>query len=510
MLHHGPAEGWNPVSQAPANLGGRVAAGAAWAMLFKLLERGLGLISTLILARILVPEDFGLVAIASSFVALLELMRMFGFDTALIQLRTVTPDHMNTAWTFAAGLGLGIAALVAATAPLVADFYGDPRLAPVLWVLALAALFNGLESNGPVMLRRGLQWRKDFIFQTVRKTAAVAFTIPLAILWRNYWALVVGMLMGRFASLVASYVISPYRPRPSLAARADLWGFSKWVFISNMLQFLQQRLPNLIMGRLASPAAVGYFGMARDIGTIPTMEMVMPINRAAFPGYAKIAHDPRRMREGFLKLLAAIALVVLPAGIGVAATAELIVKVFLGPKWLPAVPAMQVLSVYGALYGLQSNANAAYLAIGRPRLQTAMMLAFVAVLVPGLVILTPRFAQTGAALACLLAAAVAVPLNLVNVCHCLGIRARELFGALWRPVLGSAVMAVAVWATLSVLPDADSVPTAALLLAAGVVVGALSYSLMVLGLWWASGRPAGAERWLLDRVTTRLRGSETR
>jgi PST family polysaccharide transporter len=85
-----------------------------------------------------------------------------------------------------------------------------------------------------------------------------------------------------------------------------------------------------------------------------------------------------------------------------------------------------------------------------------------------------------------------------------------MLGALWRPVLGSAVMAVAVSAILSVLPDADSVPTAALLLAAGVAVGALVYGLLVLGLWWASGRPDGAERWLLDRVTARLGRSRTR
>jgi O-antigen/teichoic acid export membrane protein len=252
---------------------------------------------------------------------------------------------------------------------------------------------------------------------------------------------------------------------------------------------------------------VGYFGMARDIGTVATTEMVMPINRAAFPGYSRIANDLPRLREGFLKLLAAIAMVVLPAGIGVAVTAELIVTVFLGPRWLPAVPAMQLLSVYGAIHGLQSNTNAAYLAIGRPRLQTVRMLVFIAVLVPGLLVLTPRLAQTGAALACLLAAAVAVPMNLLNVSRCLGIRAGELFGALWRPLLGSTVMAIAVWAILSVLPEADSVPTAALLLATGVVVGALTYGLMILGLWWASGRPDGSERWLLDRITARLRRS---
>ena len=493
------------MSRPPANLGGRVAAGAAWAMLQKLLERGLGLVSTLILARLLVPEDFGLVAIASSFVALLELLRMFGFDMALIQLRSVDQSHMDTAWTFAAILGLGIAILVASLAPVVADFYGDPRLMPVLWVLALSAALNGLESNGPVMLRRELHWRKDFIFQTTRKVAAVIFMIPLAFLWRNYWALVVGTLMGRFASLVVSYVISPHRPRFSLSARGDLWTFSKWVFINNILLFLQQRLPNLIMGKLTSAASVGYFGMSRDVGTIPTLEMVMPINRAAFPGYSRIAGDIPRLRAGFLKLFGTIALLVIPAGVGVALTAELIVRVFLGERWLPAVPAMQILGIYGGLYGLQSNANAAYLAVGRPRLQSVMMLAFIVVLVPGLLILTPRLAHTGAALACLLAASVAVPLNLVNVCRCLEMPVSQLARAVWRPFGGSALMAVAVLCTLALLPAATSAHAAAAHLIGCMAIGAVAYGLVTMAAWHLCGRPDGAERWVIDNLSNRLR-----
>ena len=272
----------------------------------------------------------------------------------------------------------------------------------------------------------------------------------------NYWALVVGTLMGRFASLIASYAISPYRPRFSVQARADLWSFSKWVFINNLLLFVQQRAPNLIMGKLTSAASVGFFGMAKDVGTIPTLEMVMPINRAAFPGYSRIAGDKPRLRAGFLKLLGAIALIVIPAGTGVALTSELIVRMFLGERWLPAVPAMQLLGLYGALYGLQSNANAAYMAVGKPRLQSFMMIAFIVVLVPALLLLTPRFGHTGAALACLFAAIVAVPLNLLNVCRCLEIPASSMASILWRPFAGSAVMAAAVSAGLSAFPAATS------------------------------------------------------
>jgi lipopolysaccharide exporter len=493
----------NEANRVPANIGQRVAAGAVWAMLYKLVERSLGFVSTLILARVLMPADFGLVAIATSFVAMLELLRMFGFDMALIQLPRITRDHADTAWTFAAVLGLGIATLLLVLAPFIADFYDDQRLKPVLWALSLSAAFNGLESNGPVLLRKELNWRKDFLFQATRKVASVIFTIPLAFIWRNYWALVVGIVAGRFASLVVSFAISPQRPRFCLSARADLWSFSKWVFVNNMLQFLQDRLPNLVMGRLASAASVGYFGIAKDISTIPTLELTAPINRAAFPGYAKIAQNRDRLASAFLKLLGVIAMLALPAGIGVAACADLIVAVFLGHRWAPAVTAVQLLGIYGALRGLQSNANAVYLSIGRPRLQSVMMIVFLSILIPGLFVFTPRFGQDGAALACLLGALVAVPVNLVNVCRCLDIRFTRLLAVLWRPLLASLVMGAAVLALNEILSTRLDWPTVARL-AACVVTGGILQTTLVSVFWLVGGRPDGAERWLLEHGRARL------
>ena len=492
------------MNRPPANLGQRIAAGAVWAMLYKLVERSLGLVSTLILARILLPSDFGLIAIATSFVAMLELMRMFGFDMALIQLPRVTRDHADTAWTFAATLGLAIAVALLLLAPAIAEFYGDPRLKQVLWALSLSAAFSGLESNGPVLLRKELHWRKDFLFQSTRKVAAVIFTIPLAFLWRNYWALVVGIVAGRFASLVVSYLITPHRPRFCLAARRDLWSFSKWVFVNNMLQFLQDRLPNLVMGRLASTSSVGYFGIAKDIATIPTLELTSPINRAAFPGYAKIAHDRARLAAGFLKLLGVISMLALPAGLGVAACADLIVTVFLGSRWAPAVTAVQILGVYGALRGLQSNANAVYLAIGRPRMQSAMMALFIVIMVPGLFILTPRMGHDGAALACLLGTLVAVPVNLVNVSRSLEISIGRLSATIWRPALAATLMAAVVILLNAQLAQTTDLPAAVRLIAC-VATGMLVQASVIGGTWWLAGRPDGAERWLIDTAVARFR-----
>jgi lipopolysaccharide exporter len=500
-----PPEPVDNTARPVRNLGRKVAAGAVWAMAYKLLERGLGIISTLILARLLMPSDFGLVAIATSFIALIELIRLFGFESALIQLRHVTKAHFDTAWTFAASLGLAIATLVVVLAPWIAEYYADPRLQPVLWALALAAAFNGLESNGPVMFRKDLQWKQDFLFQATRKMAAVLIMIPLAFWLRNYWALVWGTVAGRFASLVVSYLITPHRPRFTLAAKADLWNFSKWIFLNNILAFLRQRMPNLMLGKIASATDVGFFAISRDISRLPTTELSAPINRAAFPGYAKISNDLPRLREGFLKLLGAAGIVVVPAGIGIAVTAELLIRVFLGERWLPAAPTMAILGLYGAIGGLQSNGMAVYLAIGKPRLQFLMQSIFIGLLLPAVYLLTTRLGHVGTALGYLVAGAIAVPINLANLCHVLGMPALRFLGSLWRTFLAAALMAAATMAVRYGLGEPQTAVRAAAHLATAVAAGAVTYCAALFTIWRLSGRPDGAETWLLDMLGKRLK-----
>jgi PST family polysaccharide transporter len=475
-------------------------------MAYKGVERGLGLISTLVLARLLLPEDFGLVAVATSIVALLDILRFFGFDANLIQLRSPTKDHFDTAWTFAAVLGAITGLVLAVLAPWVGDFYGDSRLGPVLWALSLAAILNGLESNGPVAFRRELQWRQDFLFQSTRKVASVIFTIPLALVLRNYWALVIGIIAGRLAAMVMSYLITPHRPRFTLSARSDLWTFSKWMLITNLLTFVRERFANLIIGKLTNAQAVGFFIVAYDVTKLPTAELAAPINRAAFPGFARIAHDLPRLRGAFLKLLGAMSAVVIPAGAGVSVTAAPLVRVCLGERWMAAVPAFQLLGISGAITGLLANSQAVYFAIGRPRLQALLMAVFIAVLVPAALALTPMYAHVGAAWAYLLASIVAVPIGLANVCHCLELPVGRLIGVLWRPVAATFAMVAAVRTLDAFLLDPITLPEAALVLALEVGAGAMVYGTGLAGLWLAMGRPDGAESWLLDTLRQKLRG----
>ena len=199
------------------DLNQRMARGAAWMVLLRFSERAIGLVSTVLLARILVPADFGLVAMAMSVYAAVEIMTMFSFDIALIQNRDAGKEHFDTAWTFNIIFGGGIMLLMAAAAYPAASFYVDERVAPVMMWLGLGAFFRGFENIGVIYFQKDLNLRKEFELGLTRKLVGFAVTVGIALAYQNYWALVIGTLVQRVFGVAMTFIIHPYRPRLSLA-----------------------------------------------------------------------------------------------------------------------------------------------------------------------------------------------------------------------------------------------------------------------------------------------------
>lgn len=200
----------------------KVAGGAAWMLLFKVAERAMSVIGIVILARLLLPEDFGLVAMATSVIALLEVLGTFSFDLAIIQRKEPTREHYDTAWTMNVLAATGGAVATALVAWPAAQFYSEPRLVGVMHVLALCWALQGLENIGTVNFRREMNFSREFHFLFAKKLWSFVVTVVLAWAFRNYWALLIGTLSSRVFGVALSYFMHPYRPRPSLARRREL------------------------------------------------------------------------------------------------------------------------------------------------------------------------------------------------------------------------------------------------------------------------------------------------
>ncbi len=487
-----------------AVVGKKMAKGAAWMVLFKFADRGLGLVTLIILARLLLPEDFGLIAMAMSLIAMVELLHAFGFDMALIHNQSAERRHFDTAWTFDVIFATVSAVLLVVLALPAAEFYREDRLAPIIYALAFGSFVQGLENIGVVEFRRQLNFDKEFKFLLAKRLASFFITVPLALVWRDYWALVVGMVAGKLIGLIMSYWMHPYRPRLSLQAARELFRFSSWLLLNNLLFFAKNRSTELIIGRQLGPTQLGVYTLSNEIANLPTTELIAPINRAVYPGYAKVSGEVAQLQQNFLNVLGLIIVFALPAGLGIALTADLIVPLFLGDQWSATIPVISILALYGAVSALQSNITYVFLAIGKPKIETFLGIAYVIILISLLLTLIPAQGVVGAAWAYLITVGIITIPTLLAIRHELGLHARQFLDILWRPLLAGAAMYWALEVTMPAIRAGWPDMPVALALAAAVLTGASTYGGALLGLWALARQPDGAELELLKLVRSRL------
>ena len=478
-----------------------MAAGAIWMVFAKLVDRSLGFISTLILARVLIPHDFGIVAMAMSFVVLLELLGAFGLDTALIQKQTRERRHWDTAWTFEILVGATVAVLMLLSARLVADFYNEPDLTNVIRVLAIGSVAQGFQNIGVVAFRAEMRFDREFLFMTSKKLIAIGTTIPLVFMLDSYWALVIGQTTGRVAGTALSYWVHPYRPRFALQGARDLFHFSKWLLVINIISYLKERSSDLVIGRVSGPAALGIFSVSYELASLPSTELVAPINRAVFPAYAKLATESRQaLSVEYLSVIGLIMLLAVPAVLGVAASAPVLIPVVLGPNWIAAIPVVTLLALFGFTNLIQSNAQAAYLALGRADVPAKTNMVHVTIQIIALIPLTRAYGVAGAAMAYLVTAAVMIPVSLGVVLWMLRISVLQFMARVWRPLVAAALMFVTVRRYLATAADDVSGAAAVGHLGAAIAIGAFVYFGTVAILWVICRMPPSAEQVVLTKI----------
>ncbi|NOX77180.1 MAG: lipopolysaccharide biosynthesis protein [Gammaproteobacteria bacterium] len=458
------------------DLNKKMAKGAAWMMLFTFTQRSLGIISTVILARLLIPEDFGLVAIAMSIFAALEIMGAFSFDLALIQNQKASRQHYDTAWSFNVLYGIFAAIALVLLAEPTAIFFEEPNLDGIMYFLSLATLIQGFENIGIIAFRKELNFRKEFNFLITKKIISFLVTVSLAFTFKNYWALVAGIITSKFAGVLISYMMHSYRPRFSLAKSAELFHFSKWVLINNVLIFLNIRGIDLLIGKTAGAQSLGLYSISYEISNLPTTELVFPITRAVFPGYAKMSGNLATLRKGFLDVFSLITLFAIPVGSGIAIMADPIVQFFLGEKWLDSIPLIQALAVVGIFRALQANTGAIYLALGVPKIITYLSIFNIILIYPTIAWALTTSGVLMAAWAIAAVALVSMPINFIVLARNLQLNLMQLINRLWRPVASSLFMTAIVLYTSTLWGETSStlvLLTQLILLSA---VGATAYS----------------------------------
>jgi lipopolysaccharide exporter len=487
-------------------VGRQVAAGAAWMVALKFIERGIGVVSTLVLARLLLPADFGLVAMAMAVFAFVEIAGSFGFDLALIRQRDANRAQYDSAWSLSVGYGAMSGLVLLALANPSATFFNEPRLVPVMAVLAAVAFLQGFENIGTVNFRKEFRFGKDFQLLLAKKLVAFFVTLALAFVWRNHWALLAGIAASRVSGVVLSFLMHPYRPQWDTSAVRELLRFSRWIVASRIIEYFNDRGPDFLIGRFLDAASLGLYRVAREVATLPTTELLFPVMRAVFPGYAAVAHDRSELARSFLTVQGTIVMMTLPAGMAIVLLADPIVRLLLGPNWLGAIPLIQILGIYGALTVFQATNVSVFHVLGVPQQAAALKVAEVLLLLPLLAwVMSQRYGLLAAAWGVVAVQAMVIPAGMVLIARLLGVGFADRLRVVWRSIVGVVLMAgVISLLSITVMPPATGWASAALQLLVAVPAGVLAFAATVYLLWRVANRPPGPEENLMTILRGRL------
>ena len=388
---------------AEPSLSARVAQSGAWLLGLNMFRRMLEFGRTIILARLLVPADFGLVAIAGLALSATEAFTETGFQAALIQNKHATTQYLNTAWIVSVFRGLILTGTLIMAAPLVGAFFGNNLVTPVLQVSAVSLALSGFTNIGIIAFQKELQLKKLVWLEFASTLVSLVVSVTLAWLSRNVWAIVVGSLAGAAARMIFSYLMHPFRPKLRFDWRQakELHAFGKWVFGSSVLWFVVLQGDDLFIGKVLGLTALGFYQLAYRIGNIPATEVSHVISKVTFPAYSKLQDDPKRLREAFLRVVELTGIILFPLVGGIIALADELTCLFLGTKWLPMVPALQILALAGLLRAIGVVAGSVILATGKPALDTRVQLLRFIVLAIAIYPLTKHWGILGTSVAVL-------------------------------------------------------------------------------------------------------------
>lgn len=299
----------------------------------KMIERSLGLISTLILARVLVPEDFGLIAIANLVIGFVSRSIESGGGQYLIQKDVLEDTDIDTSWTIGMILKLFIFIVLLLLTPFVADYYGDNRLTLVVPILASMIIISAFANPYTAILQRNQEYAVIFKINLIKKSSSVVITVTTALVFQSYWALIIGHLISNAVGTLCSYLFIAYRPWFSLQSAKQQWGFSKWMLAKGMLGYTRAQLDTFMVSSFYSPSFLGGFHISKYIASMPGSEGLSPALQPLLATFSRSNKDKDAIRHQVSLVIIIVLALSVPLSCYLFVFSEPFVLLLLGEKW---------------------------------------------------------------------------------------------------------------------------------------------------------------------------------
>jgi PST family polysaccharide transporter len=459
----------------------KTARGIFWNFVAYGLGKGIVLLTTAILARLLSKDDFGLVALAVVAVNYLAVVKDLGLGVALVQRQENVNEAANTVFTLNLIFGICLSGILIPLAPLIADYFQEPQVIPVLRWLGLTFFISALGSVHVVWLMRELDYRRKLVPDMGSALIKGLVSIGLALSGYGVWALVFGQLSGALSSVILFWVIVPWRPRFALDPKItrSLLSFGSSIIGSDILSVSIDNLGYIIIGRLFGVVQLGVYTLAYRLPEMLLIGNLWIMSSVTFPAFANIQKDSDNMRLGFLGAIRLVGLIATPICLGLMITADPIIRVLFGDQWLDAIPILRVLALYALLASVGYHVGDVYKAIGRPNILLYMTILTLVMMIPSLLI-GSRFGLVGVAWGYVVAMFIERMISLLIATHFIEISLMDILTQLSSSIKGGLVMSAV---TLCVLYLTTSLPSFAQLTLL-ILSGMVSY----LGILWLTER----------------------
>jgi lipopolysaccharide exporter len=346
----------------------RVLKSAGLLLGMQLVQRGLGIISTLVLARLLLPEHFGVVALVVIALQFFELLVEIGNQQYIIQKTEVTEADLNTAWSMDIVIKSAMFVLILFLAPFLADFFETPELTAALAVAAITLPLRALKSPGMMLLAREINYRPIFQLTLWQKGLSFIVVITWAFTSPSHWAIISGTLVSGVVFTIGSYRVHTFRPRWTLVHFRQQWQFSQWLLLRGIVGFTRSQIDNLMVSRLFGTAQLGGYNLVREVSLLPALSAIIPMSEPLLAAISESKSKPQTLAYRIRLSLALMITVLTPITAFIMLYPELIIRVLLGPDWSEFAPLLEPFGLFFFTFCLFALISDAIIAQGKVKL----------------------------------------------------------------------------------------------------------------------------------------------
>lgn len=334
----------------------------------QVVQRGLGIISTLILARLLAPEHFGIIALVTIALQFFELLVETGNQQYIVQKETLDDEDLNTAWSMDILIKSSISVLVIASAPALARWFEQPLLAAALSVAALALPIRALKTPGMMRLAREINYRPLFRLTLWQKGLSFLTVISIAFIHPSHWAIIAGNLVSAAILAAGSYKVDHHRPRWTLSRFRQQWGFSQWLLMRGIVGFTRSQIDNLLVSRFFGTSQLGGYNLVREVSLLPALSAIIPMSEPLLAAIAESKSSATALAYRVRLSLGLMISLLAPITTFMYLYPELIIQVLLGSQWTDVAPLLRPFSLFFLTFCLFALISDAIIAQGRVKM----------------------------------------------------------------------------------------------------------------------------------------------